>query len=206
MDKSKKALTYCVLVILTVILIAVIVLLVRAIKNQKAEQTTLTEIVQNLNQRKNRLENELAKVANGQTQNTTRNNSAVSLIERLAREQLKGHNIYVGDNSNKEYSAKNVEITKVEVFNEKYMDLKHKQAAKQTEENGEQEESSYVYDKIKDGTWDYAGYITFILEYDEDVTDGWWAGYGPVATEGHYALGQYIFTVKDGKMEFSTGW
>ncbi len=202
MDKSKKALTMCVLVLLTVILVTVIVLLVRAIKNQKEEQITLTQIVQDLNQRKNRLENELARVANGQTQNTTRNNSAVSLIERLAREQLKGHTIHVGDNSSKEYSAKNVEITKVEVFNEKYMDLEHKQAG----ENGEQEESSYVYDKIKDGTWDYAGYITFILEYDEDVTDGWWAGSGPIATEGHYALGNYKFTVKDGKMNLSTGW
>lgn len=202
MDKRKKALTFCIFALLTVILITVIVILFSAIKNQKEEQATLSELVQNLNQRRSRLENQLAGVNVEQSQNTRRNNSLISTIEKLAREQLNGHNIYIGNDGSKKYSAKNVEITEVEMYNKKYMDLMHKQM----EEDKQQDEILVGYDEIKNGTWDYAGYITFILEYDEDVTGGWWAGSGPISVDGHYALGRYIFTIKDGKMNFSTGW
>ena len=207
MDERKKSLKICIIVILVAVLMAELIILISAINNQKEEQATLetlTEVVENLSTRRNRLENDLAKGNENQSENTRRNNSLVAKIERLAREQLKEHPIYIGDNGSTKYSAKNVEITEVEMYNEKYMDLMHKQLEKKAIEN--EQEALNGYDEIKNGTWDYAGYITFILEYDEDVTGGWWAGSGPIAVDGHYVLGKYIFTVKDGKMSFSTGW
>ena len=49
-----------------------------------------------------------------------------------------------------------------------------------------------------------SGSITYMIEYEDDFK-GYWAGNGPAYYTGVYAIGERIFTYKDGVLSFGTG-
>ncbi len=130
---------------------------------------------------------------------TTENKYAI--VEKLALEKAINYQLFMGDGNTNYITPKKATINKIEIVDEKYADI-------MVENNVS---GNYPFQKtdLESGDFEILGSVTFTLEFDQDVNDGYFAGYGPQYKHKNFAVHSTGFRVKkengEYKIEFENG-